>query len=210
MSPLEHHPPVMVNEFGNWTGAGTHYRRFPQRRYGLLLACGLTLLVFGAGFLFLELRGPDSGETSARQASGLKLTVPEMKRVEGVLVSTAPAQDGSALRRGPVRLAGTGMPSQRESNVYISGHRLGYPGTGSFLLFRDLNHLRGGDRIVLRDGEGRSYIYQVFDRRVVGPGNLSVTEPFEGRNVVSLQTCTLPDYRQRLVVRAELVDTRRA
>lgn len=200
----------MVNEFGNWTGAGTHYRRFSQRRYGLLLACGLTLLVFRAGFLFLELRGPGSGETSARQASGLKLTVPEMKRVEGVPVSIAPAQDESALRRGPVRLAGTGMPSQRESNVYISGHRLGYPGTGSFLLFRDLNHLRGGDRIVLRDGEGRSYIYQVFDRWVVGPGNLSVTEPFEGRNVVSLQTCTLPDYRQRLVVRAELVDTRRA
>jgi sortase A len=56
----------------------------------------------------------------------------------------------------------------------------------------------------------RDYIYQVFDRRVVGPGNLSVTEPVEGRNVVSLQTCTLPDYHQRLVVRAELVDTRRA
>lgn len=160
--------------------------------------------------MFLELRGPGSGEASSRQAPGLKLTGPEMKRVEGVPVSTAPAQDESALRRGAVRLAGTGMPSQRESNVYISGHRLGYPGTGSFLLFRDLNRLGDGDRIVLRDGEGRSYIYQVFDRRVVGPGNLSVTEPVEGRNVVSLQTCTLPDYRQRLVVRAELVDTRRA
>lgn len=62
--------------------------------------------------------------------------------------------------------------------------------------------------MVLRDGE-RRYAYRVFENKVVGPKALSVTEPLEGRNIVSLQTCTLPDYRQRLVVRAELVRTTR-
>lgn len=200
----------MTDEFGDWTRAEAGYRKFPTRRSGLLVACGLALLLFGLGFLFLELRDPASGETSSSQSASLRLTVPDMNRVEGVPVSSAPAEDEAALRRGPVRLAGSGMPSQRNSNVYISGHRLGYPGTGSFLVFRDLNRLRTGDRVVLRDGEGRRYLYRVFDRRVVGPGALSVTEPIQGRNIVSLQTCTLPDYRQRLVVRAELVQTSRA
>jgi sortase A len=31
-----------------------------------------------------------------------------------------------------------------------------------------------------------------------------VTEPLEGRNIVSLQSCTLPDYSERVIVRAEL------
>lgn len=177
------------------------------------MLCGLVLLTFGFGFLLLELRGPVSGEVSTDQTdqtTALRLTIPEMKRVDGVPVATAPVGDEAALRQGAVRLAGTGLPSQREPNVYISGHRLGYPGTGSFLVFRDLNRLRTGDIVLLRDAGGKRYSYRVFDRRVVGPGALSVTEPVEGRNIVSLQTCTLPDYRQRLVVRAELVQTSKA
>jgi sortase A len=33
-----------------------------------------------------------------------------------------------------------------------------------------------------------------------------VTQPLEGKNVLTLQTCTLPDYSQRLIVQAERVD----
>lgn len=201
----------MANDFEDWTRGEVGYRKFlVRRRPGFLMVCGAVLLLFGAGFLLLELRGPASGEAGDQRPAALRLTVPEMQRVESLPVSTAPAEDETALRRGPVRLAGTGTPSQRGSNVYISGHRLGYPGTGSFLVFRDLSRLGTGDRVVLRDSEGRRYLYRVFDRRVVGPENLSVTEPVQGRRIVSLQTCTLPDYRQRLVVRAQLVEVRRA
>jgi len=28
-----------------------------------------------------------------------------------------------------------------------------------------------------------------------------------GKNILTLQTCTLPDYKQRLIVQAELTDT---
>ena len=31
-------------------------------------------------------------------------------------------------------------------------------------------------------------------------------QPVKGKNMVSLQTCTLPDYSHRLIVRGELVD----
>jgi sortase A len=33
-----------------------------------------------------------------------------------------------------------------------------------------------------------------------------VLNPVEGKNIVTLQTCTLPDYTNRLLVRGELED----
>jgi sortase A len=46
----------------------------------------------------------------------------------------------------------------------------------------------------------------VTDQLVVDPDNVEVMEPEEGKSLVSLQTCTLPDYEQRLIVQGELVD----
>ena len=44
----------------------------------------------------------------------------------------------------------------------------------------------------------------VFKKVVATPENLGVLAPIEGRNIVTLQTCTLPDYVNRLLVRGEL------
>ena len=195
---------MRTQDFGGWTTV--HGRRRPAVRRLALVACGLAFLVFGFGALLLELRGPEAARGPAADTS-LRLTVPEMRRVDGVPVSTGSSGDEAALRGGAMRLAGSGLPWQREANVYISGHRLGYPGTGSFLVFRDLNRLGSGDEVQLRDDKGRIYRYRIFDKKVVKPGQTSVTEPVEGRNIVTLQTCTLPDYRQRLIVRAELTDS---
>lgn len=196
-------------DFGRWTSSGATTWHRPARRRALVVACGVAFLALGAGFLGLELRSSgDAG--SPAQSTQMSLTVPEMQRVDDVPVGTASAGDEAALRRGAVRLAGTGLPWQREPNVYISGHRLGYPGTESFLVFRDLSRLESGDEVRLQDDEGRRYSYRVFDRQVVGPGQTAVTESVEGRNIVSLQTCTLPNYRDRLVVRAELTGSSRA
>jgi len=41
----------------------------------------------------------------------------------------------------------------------------------------------------------------------VEPTDLFVTEPIEGKNIITLQTCTLPDYAQRVIVQAELQDS---
>ncbi len=90
----------------------------------------------------------------------------------------------------------------------LTNYRLGYPRTRSFLVFWDLNTLRRGDKVLLEDSEGTRYVYRVFDRKVVPPDRVSVKEPVPGKNIVSLQTCTLPDYSERLVVRAELAETK--
>jgi sortase A len=135
----------------------------------------------------------------------LRLTVPDLARVDGVPVETGGASDERALREGALHVEGTGFPWQRGANTYLAGHRVGFPGTGSHLLFWDLNKLDKGDRVLLEDAEGRVYEYAVFREMVVAPEEVQVTQPVSGKSVVSLQTCTLPDYAERLVVQAELV-----
>jgi sortase A len=172
----------------------------------VLVLAGLALILFSAGLVFVDVRG--AGEETApppKRDVTMKLSIPSMKHVHRVPVYTADAHNQPALRNGTLHLAGTGFPWQREANVYIAGHRLGYPRTKSFLVFWDLNRLRMGRRVVLTDSEGERYIYRVYDRFVLGPDDASATKPVAGKNVVSLQTCTLPNYTDRLIVRAELV-----
>ncbi|MDQ3360458.1 MAG: class E sortase [Actinomycetota bacterium] len=136
----------------------------------------------------------------------LKVTVPAMSRLQNTSVPYADGGNEAAFKRyAGVHLRGTGHPWEREANVYIAGHRLGYPGTDSFLAFWDLNRLENGDRIILTDADGKRYVYKVFREFVVEPTRVSVTQPLEGRNIVTLQTCTLPDYSRRLIVQAEKV-----
>lgn len=144
----------------------------------------------------LHAKAPDNAE--------LKLTVPAMKRVKDVPVFTSVASDEATMNRGALHVQDTGFPWQDGSNVYIAGHRLGYAGTGSFLVFYDLNKVKNGDEVILADANGTRYTYTVFREFVVSPSDYSVTQPIAGRNIVSLQTCTLPDYSQRLIVQAEL------
>lgn len=137
----------------------------------------------------------------------LKLTVPKMNRVDGAEIPTASGTDTEALDSNTaIHLQGTGFPWEEEPNVYIAGHRLGYPNSGSFLAFYDLNVLENGDEVFVTDAEGTEYTYRVFREVIVKPTDLSVTKPVEGKNILTLQTCTLPDYSERLVVQAELVD----
>ena len=136
----------------------------------------------------------------------LKVTVPAMSRVRDATVPYADGENDEAFKENAgVHLLGTGHPWDRTANVYLAGHRLGYLGTDSWLAFWDLNKVRKGHRIFLTDANGKRYVYEVFRKFVVEPTEVSVTRPLEGRNIVTLQTCTLPDYSQRLLVQAEKV-----
>lgn len=137
----------------------------------------------------------------------LTVTVPKMARVEDATVPDAAADDEATLRENAaIHLKGTGFPWQEGANVYLAGHRLGYPGTESFLAFYDLNKLENGDEVFVTDAGGEKYTYRVFREFIVPPTELSVTEPVEGKSILTLQTCTLPDYSKRLIVQAELVE----
>ena len=137
----------------------------------------------------------------------LTLSVPKMNRLDGVEIPSAAGDDEEALRSNAgIHLQGTGFPWQEGSNVYLAGHRMGYPGTDSFLAFRDQEKLEKGDKVYVTDSEGTRYTYEVFSERIVGPQQVEVTQPVEGKSVLTLQTCTFPDYRERIVTQAELVD----
>jgi sortase A len=139
----------------------------------------------------------------------LRLTIPKMAQIRNDTIPYSVSDDDKAFRKhAAVHLRGTGNPWDRQANVYIAGHRLGFPGTDSWLSFWDLNVLKKGDEIFITDAAGDRYVYKVFKVFIVEPDEVSVTRPLAGRNIVSLQTCTLPDYSERLIVQAEKVATR--
>ena len=122
-------------------------------------------------------------------------------------VLTGPASDEVTLAESALHVTGTGFPWQKEANVYIAGHRIGFEGEASHLVFYDLNILQNGDEVIFSDSDGTRYTYRVFASFVVGPSDCHVTEPTSGKNIVSLQTCTpVPTFEERLVVQAELAD----
>jgi sortase A len=88
--------------------------------------------------------------------------------------------------RATIHLAGTGFRWNEEANLYLADHRLGYPNTDGFLAFFDFNNLEEGDRVFVTDADGTKHTYRTFRRFVVKPGDLSVTEPTKGKDIVTL------------------------
>jgi sortase A len=135
----------------------------------------------------------------------MTLTVPELG------IRNAPVMDSaskSALDRGVVHLPDTSLPwsDTPERNVYLAGHRLGWPGTGSHLIFYRLNKLTGGEKVTLRGPNGKTYTYRVLENFIVGPRDNWVTGRVKDRDLLTLQTCTpIPTFQNRLIVRAERV-----
>jgi sortase A len=205
---------VSWKPFETWTRTerydeGAVYDRAKARRRlgrGALALLGVALILLPVGWVFVDVRSVgDAGAATTPKSERLWLTIPEMKRVRDIPVYNGAAGDKGKLAAGVLHLNDTGFPWQRQANVFIAGHRLGYPRTKSFLVFWNLDKLKRKDRVVLEDAEGQKYVYKVFDKMVVEPNAVSVKEPVESKNIVTLQTCTLPNYKDRLIVRAELV-----
>ena len=193
-------------------------KKFKRRRSPRRVGSGLALLVafVGLGLLSYGLwsevapmlqayTDPEESSAPAGQNTTMELTIPKMD-LEGIEVRSTPVSDSSALDTGAQHVEGTGFPWEEGTNTYIAGHRIGYPGTDSYLVFYDLDSLENGDEVILTDAGGTKYTYAVFTSFTVGPSDYHVTEPVPGESVVSLQTCTLPDYSERFIVQAELVD----
>jgi len=199
------------------------YRRYRRRRAGakIVSVVAVIFVIAGLGLVAHSLiLGEDSlvqrAVTTATQSeevaasapedTTLWLTVPEMARVDDLPVYDAAWDSEAALDASAAHLDSSGFPWDEEANVYISGHRVGFPGSKSFLVFYDLDVLENGDEIFLTDSEGTRYTYEVFDNFVTDPYTWSPTEPVPGKSIVTLQTCTLPDYVDRLIVQAELTE----
>jgi len=177
---------------------------------------GAAMMLVGLALVALFFIGPPGGTagnipaeaqtfpttSTGDDATTLYLTVPEIG-IEDLKVYDSSSEE--RLDEAAIHLPETGFPWQEGANTYIAGHRMGLFGTDSFLVFFRLNELAPGDEVVLENASGGRYVYRVTETLVVGPQDTQVLEPVAGKSIVSLQTCTLPDYSDRLIVRGELV-----
>lgn len=106
-----------------------------------------------------------------------------------------------ALQRGVVHYADTALPGT-DGNVVIVGHssnNIFNPGKYKFA-FVLLNRLEKGDTFYL-DKDGKRYTYQVYDRKIVQPNDVSVLGPADNPASATLITCDPPGTSwHRLVV----------
>ena len=101
----------------------------------------------------------------------------------------------------------TSMPwsDAPQRNVYLAGHKLGFAGTASHLIFYRLGELADGDEILLKDRDGKKYRYRVSETFKAEPEDSWVMGQVRDRDMVTLQTCTGPNWERRLIVRADRV-----
>src|SRR5215216_2020429 len=113
-----------------------------------------------------------------------------------------------ALANGVAHNPQTSLPwsQSAQRNVYLAGHRMGYRGTWSRMIFYNLDKLKRGDEVVLKDRAGNSYRYRVSEVFITDPKDVWVMGQVRGRDMVTLQTCTpYPTFEKRLIVRADRV-----
>jgi sortase A len=113
-----------------------------------------------------------------------------------------------ALARGVAHLPDTSLPwsPTPQRNVYLAGHRMGYRGTWSRMLFYNLDKLGKGDKVVLRNRAGHTFEYRVNETFLVDPTDRWVTGQIRRRDMLTLQTCTpIPTFEKRLIVRADRI-----
>lgn len=166
-----------------------------------------------------EAQGGDVQRETAEQPEEpedktLEVTVPKMQNVKSAEVPNVPytqqaidsgVAEQALKNHAAIHVDSTGYPWQEEANVYLAGHALGFQNTPSWHAFRDLGNLKKGDEIYVEDANGKEYTYEVFRESFnVSPEQVEVIQPQEGRNILSLQSCTLPDYQNRVIVQAEL------
>ncbi|HSK82884.1 MAG TPA: sortase [Rubrobacter sp.] len=131
--------------------------------------------------------------------------------IEAIGIHDVPVFDSEsqwALANGVAHNPQTSLPwtATPQRNVYLAGHRMGFRGTWSRMIFYNLHKLDTGDKVLLKDRAGRSYRYSVSEVFIADPRDVWVMGQVRGRDMVTLQTCTpYPTFEKRLIVRADRV-----
>ncbi len=131
-----------------------------------------------------------------------------VKKLQVYNVPVVSSDSPASLAAGAIHVPETSLPwsPTSERNVYIAGHRIGYPDTNSRLIFYELDQLERGDEVVLRRRGGKSYRYRVSETFLAGPYDSWVMGRVRGRDMLTLQTCTpIPTFEKRLIVRADRI-----
>ncbi len=102
----------------------------------------------------------------AGSGGGFHRIIAEKIGLDAIVVQLSGLDDSENLKRGPGHIPGTAYPGQ-PGNMVISGHRTTYGAP-----FRHIEQLQNGDEIVLVTADS-SYVYSVYDQRIVAPSDLS-------------------------------------
>jgi LPXTG-site transpeptidase (sortase) family protein len=146
--------------------------------------------------------GPPPAAAPEPPPPGGRVATLSFSRVIDVEYAVVEGTDRAALQHGPGRYRSSSLPGQ-PGNFAVAGHRTTYGSP-----FADIDQLRRGDRILVRDEAGRRFSYRVVESRIVAPSDTWVigADALQlGRPLLTLTTCH-PRYsaRQRLIVWAEL------
>jgi sortase A len=131
--------------------------------------------------------------------------------IEAIGIHDAPVFDSDsrwALANGIAHNPQTSLPwsPTAQRNVYLAGHRMGFRGTWSRMIFYNFDKLKRGDKVLLKDRSGNSYRYRVSEVFITDPTGVWVMGQVRSRDMVTLQTCTpYPTFEKRLIVRADRV-----
>lgn len=126
----------------------------------------------------------------------MTITIPKLEVAAEVMAGTSKSE----LKRGPGLYDISPLAYELESNVLIAAHRTTY---GKW--FRHVDLLEAGDPIYL-DFENHRFLYEVERVFIVAHNDWSVTEP-QGYSALTLTAChPLYSAKQRIVVRAKLID----
>lgn len=114
----------------------------------------------------------------------------------------------AALKIGVAHAFGSAFPGQGQM-VFIFGHSTDFLWNVETYnaLFYQIKDLVLGDEIILQLGD-EVYVYEVSEKHIVAPDDLSLLEEKKDEDVLILQTCYPPGTTwQRLLVVAERVET---
>jgi sortase A len=136
------------------------------------------------------------------QASGIDFGTVQIPAI-GLSETIRSGVASSVIDQGVAHWAGTALPGE-PGNVVLAGHRTTHTSP-----FHDLDRLRIGDLVFLRDGRGFDVMYRVSDSFIVDPTAIWITYD---RGVASLTMFACHpkgSAAQRIVVTADLVAGRR-
>jgi sortase A len=196
-----------------------HNRRKVHPLHSLVFGLGIgsvTILIFLFSFFNDRIIAPfiqPSRNTSnipllsgAPVSSAPEVVIPKINAEVPVVYDVATIDDDAVqkgLERGVVHYADTALPGQA-GNVVIVGHSSGNIfNLGKYkFAFSLLRVLDNGDTFFLQK-DGKRYVYQVYEKRVVKPTDVSVLGPADKPATATLITCDPPGLSSnRLVITA--------
>lgn len=123
-----------------------------------------------------------------------KIAIPKIG-LEAVIV---PGVDDKSIKNAVGWMESSSMPDE-EGNMVLAGHRSHTYGK----FFNRLGEMVEGDTIIVQTYSG-THTYTISSIKIVEPTDLSVLEPTEGKNTLTLITChPLNSNRYRLIIKAD-------